>query len=574
MSLQSLNRFAKSWRMRQQAPGWIAVALLITMFGFMRGPAWQDSATVDETTFLSAGYADWNGYRYLMVPEHPPLAQMLPAVPLLFMDLKISPNAQALLDGRAGYPWTRPWMGPIRAWQELFPQGRDNWYFWALPESQLFGQLFVYDGTNNGQAMLFRGRLIQILLALSVGAVIFIGVRAATGNGWAALVGMACWTFNPNALAHGHLVTTDIGVTLGITVAVLLFAQFLTKPSKGTAVALLMKLTAVLLAPIYLGLAVLHWRSIRSAGRNFWKLAGVLVGAAWVVLMLVYFPRWMPPPALPAAQAQALGVPGWFNILRPLLIPADLFKSLGLTLGHSREGHDAYFLGEWSQKGWLGYYPATFFLKSSLAFVLATVVGLGLFARQWKATSLQERAAWLGAGLFFLFAMTSHVNIGIRHILPVLPLVCVGIGCAAARLRARLAVIAAGILIAWQAVVAGTAYPCYLQFFSEAVGGAPNGYRYLADSNLDWGQDANRLKEFLDARGITHIYLNYFGTQYSIENLKIPNDRVSAEQARHIKQGVLVVSASEWLRPDWAWLRETHQPLARVANTLLVYQLP
>ena len=112
------------------------------------------------------------------------------------------------------------------------------------------------------------------------------------------------------------------------------------------------------------------------------------------------------------------------------------------------------------------------------------------------------------------------------------------------------------------------------QYFSELVGGADNGYRYLIDSNFDWGQDANRLKKFLDQHQINHIYLDYFGTQFSIEHLKIPNTRVDADRAKQIQQGTLVVSASQLMRAEWAWLRDSRQPVARVAHTLFVYQFP
>ena len=110
--------------------------------------------------------------------------------------------------------------------------------------------------------------------------------------------------------------------------------------------------------------------------------------------------------------------------------------------------------------------------------------------------------------------------------------------------------------------------------FSEIVGGSPNGYKYLVDSNYDWGQDAHRLKLYLDRQGIQHIYLNYFGTQFSTEFLKIPNTRVGPEQARQIRDGYLVVSVSELMRPDWDWLRNSRQPVARVAHTLFVYRFP
>ena len=117
-------------------------------------------------------------------------------------------------------------------------------------------------------------------------------------------------------------------------------------------------------------------------------------------------------------------------------------------------------------------------------------------------------------------------------------------------------------------------WPDYLGYFNVFVGGPAHGYKYLIDSNYDWGQDAKRLKAFLDDRHIGQIYLDYFGTQYSIEYLKIPNTRIDAEKARQIVQGWLVVSASQLMRPEWSWLRETHQPIARVADTLFVYQFP
>ena len=550
------------------------------MAGLLLGPASQDSATVDETTLLSAGYTYWTGHRYLFVPEHPPLSQMLPAIPALAMDIKLSPNAQALVESRVGYPWTRPWFGPVRAWQELFPQGRDNWYYWALPESQLFGQIFVYDGTNDGDRMMFWGRCVQILLTLSIGLIVFFWVRHATGKDWAGLIALALWVFNPNALAHGHLITTDISVTFAITGALFTFALLLEKPTIRlavccgitTGVALVMKHTAVTLAPMYLLLAGLSWKKLKVQSIPLWKLAGFVMLGAWGVLMMVYFPRWSPAPPLPEAQANALGVPGWFQSFRALLIPADYFKGFALTLGHSKAGHENYLCGEWSHNGWWYYYPVTLFLKSPVAFVVMIILSAVTFLRNLKSAGKLEVTAWAAATLFFGIAMTSNVNIGIRHLLPVMPLLCIGIGCAIPRITSALVTKAIPVLLLWQIIIVALAYPLYLQFFSEAVGGARNGYRYLVDSNYDWGQDANRLKAFLEEHGIQHIYLDYYGTQYSIEYLKIPNTRVNAEQAQQIKQGWLVVSASQLMRPEWSWLRESRQPIDRIAHTLFVYQ--
>ncbi len=556
---------------------WIAVALLAIMAVLMLVAARNDSATVDETTFLSTGYTYLTGHRYHFSPEHPPLSQMLPALPLLFMDINYSDNARALLDGRAGYPWTRPWFGPVRAWQDYFPDGRDNWYFWAVPEGQLFGQMFVYDGKNDGDSLMFAGRCVQIILTLSIGALIFFWVRQTTANEFAALCSLVLWVFNPNALAHGHLITTDIGVTLAMAAAIFLFARFLESPTNrnialcgvATGVALMMKLTAITLAPMYVALTVLSWKKLRAAKVNLVKVAAIGFAATWAVVLLVTFPRWLPAPPMPEAQANALGVPGWFQTFRPLLIPPDFFKELALTLGHSKTGHEGYLWGEWSSQGWWYYYPAALFLKSPLAFIALLVMAAIAFLKNRAQSRPLEWATWVCAALYLLAAMTSKVNIGVRHLLPMFPLLTVGIGCAIPRLKQWLI----GGLVAWQVIICLLCAPLYLQFFSEAVGGADNGYKYLIDSNYDWGQDAKRLKAFLDERHISQIYLDYFGTQYSIEYLKISNTRIDAEKARQIVQGWLVVSASQLMRPEWSWLRESAKPEARVADTLFVYKL-
>jgi len=458
------------------------------------------------------------------------------------------------------------------------------WYYWALPEGQLFGQMFVYGSGNDADAMLVSARCVQILLALTVGVLIYWWVRYTASNPLAAVVALSAWVFNPNALAYGHLASTgDIGVTLGITAALFLFARLLQNPTAtnaavcglATGVALTMKFTAITLVPMFLILTAMSWKRVARPARNLRKYGAIVLGVTWLVLLIVYFPRWRPAPVLADQQADALAVPNWFTGFRLFLIPADFFKGLALAIGHSKGGHDAYLMGDWSHDGWWYYYPLAFFLKNSVSFVVLTLIGAIVFIRAWRRTlaSPLEFVPWIASIVYMLVAMTSKVNIGVRHLLPIFPLCCVGIGNAVARWSRPLARKCAYGLVSWQALIVLYACPLYLQFFSEAIGGPANGYKYLIDSNYDWGQDANRLKQFLADRGITHIYLKYFGTQFNIEYLKIPNTRVEAEQAQQLKDGWLVVSASELMRPEWSWLRESRQPTARVAYTLFVYHL-
>lgn len=586
---------------------WFATALLLVMAALMISTSRQDSATVDETTHLAAGYSYWLGYKYRMAANHPALSQQLEALPLLAMDIKMPEAADAILKGQLGYPWMVPWAGPPCSIAPLLPVGCggkqvqlpplgdvmalwqcsnrypiDNWWYWAVPECQMFSKYLLYGGANDGDAMLFAGRVMQTVLTLLTGLIIFLWVHRATGKDKFALFGLALWAFNPTAIAYGRLTNTDIGVTLGMTLTLYLWAQFLEEPSKrlailtgiATGIALAMKFTAILLAPIFVVTLALRWKRLVLLKTQLAKLAGLALLGMWGTIMLVYFPRWTPAPPPTPAEVAALHPPGWFVTLRPLLIPADFWKVIAMALAKSGAPTSGYLFGSWSNQGRWYYFPATFVLKSSITFVVLTMAGIVFFAKRARTCRPLETVAWVAGAIYLAVAMTSNINLGVRHLMPVIALVCVGVACAIAGIAKRRLQIAAWILAGGQAASCLFAYPLYIQYFSELIGGAPNGYKYLVDSNYDWGQDAHRLKRYLDENNIRHIYLSYFGTQFSTEFLKIPNTRVGSDQARQIREGYLVVSVSELMQSHWAWLRETRQPIAKVAHTLWVYRLP
>ena len=574
----------------------------------MIGVSRDDSATVDEASHLGVGYIYWKGaHTRLGAEEHPPLASLVETFPLLFMDVKLSDIDQAMVRGELGYPWTVSWNGTIRPVTDLvspacqrhdvriLPFGDllvqwscpsnypvNNWYYQAVPEAQMFGKFFVYGGDNDGDAMLFAGRMAQTVLTLLTGLVIFFWVRRATGRDDAAVVALALWTFNPVVLAYGHVANTDMGAAFGITLSAYLFARLVEQPTlknaalagAATGMALCMKFTTLILGPVFLVMLVLAWGRLKLRVWDVGKLGGVYLLVGWCVTLLVFLPFAAPAPPPTETDLATFNLPFWFRALRPVLVPSGLFKGIAIALGHSKGGTESYLMGHWSKSGWWYYFPVAFLLKMPVAYVLMVGGGLLLFIRQAKSARVLEQICWLGACLYLFCTMTSGINIGVRHLLPMLALLAVGTGCAFSRLANRWLRLTAMAFLGWLAATVLLAYPLYIQFFSEAVGGARNGYQYLIDSNYDWGQDAKRLKRFLDERQIDHIYLDYFGNQFSVEYLKIPNTRVSPEQAKHIPQGTLVVSASLLMRPEWKWLRDSHQPMARVAHTLFVYQLP
>jgi hypothetical protein len=335
------------------------------------------------------------------------------------------------------------------------------------------------------------------------------------------------------------------------------------------------KFTAVGLLPIFAALGLIHWwMQPRRSGsaRHALRLFFAFATTAWVVVLLVYAPNWAPPPPLDPEQAARIGVPWWFRVFRPVLIPRDFFKGVALLHSDVVMGHPSFFAGEWRATGWWYLLPAAVVLKTPIPLLLILAAGTGFFLWRVRHTTFAAAAPWVAAIVYFAVATMDRGNVATRHLLPVYALAAIG---AAAQINAqRLAVrLLAWALCGWLALVAIRVHPFFIEYFNEFAGGPAKGYRYLVDSNYDWGQGVKRLRKFLDEKRIDHIYLKYFGVQKAIEYYRISNTRISPEEARRAKAGTLVISATALMLPEWRWLRESRLPVARVGWTLFVYAL-
>ena len=66
------------------------------------------------------------------------------------------------------------------------------------------------------------------------------------------------------------------------------------------------------------------------------------------------------------------------------------------------------------------------------------------------------------------------------------------------------------VIVLWYFVVSVLTFPFYISYFNETIGGSINGYKYVADSNLDWGQDLKRLAEYVEENNIEIIKVDDF----------------------------------------------------------------
>ena len=187
------------------------------------------------------------------------------------------------------------------------------------------------------------------------------------------------------------------------------------------------------------------------------------------------------------------------------------WKGLFATIERLGQGRSSFFLGSYSVSGFWLYFPAALLVKTPLA-LLAAAVATAL----WWGKNLDRGRAWVlaPAAAYFLLSLTSKVQIGIRHLLPLYPFLVLAAGCGAGLLwdrggRARLL---SGGLALWAAVSVGLSQPHLLAYFNEIAGGPRGGIDWFVDSNSDWGQDLKGLGRGLKEMGAPSVYLSYFGT--------------------------------------------------------------
>lgn len=338
------------------------------------------------------------------------------------------------------------------------------------------------------ERLFLLARLPIVWLALLLGAMM--GSWALSWRGrYAMTVTLILFAFSPNLLAAGSLATTDLVTAVFYFATVFLWWRYWQRPGRlrwlATAVllglALAAKITAVLLLPITFLLTFVTWRRGASLWRRFGLWLGLLP-VAGVVLWAVYGFEW--------------ARPDFWNAPLPA---ATYWMSWRDVLFHVGSGHRSFFMGELSGRGWWQYFAVTFLIKTPL--VTLTLIAVGLLG------AARRRAAWATAvflllpGVVLLAAATvSRLNIGYRHILPALPFLLVLAGAAVAPLRRhRLTHALLWLGLGWYVFSGVRQHPDYLAYFNEAVGGSAQGYRYLGDSNLDWGQDLALLADYVAA---------------------------------------------------------------------------
>lgn len=488
----------------------------------------RETQTWDEACHIFAGYRYWTRGDFAMNPEHPPLVKLLSTATLLSLPLS----------------------GPER--KRLFSKEED-----FVSATQ-----FVY--SNNAEQILLRTRTMASLLCLLLAALVFAAAREMFGN-TVALVALTLFVFEPNLLAHGWEVTTDTGFSCFLLATVYAFYRYVKQPSIARLVfvglaaglALATKHSAILVFPILVVLAAAEiWfgKFTKPSGASrpgVARLAGALLISAFTsvaILWAAYGFRLHPQHGVSAEQrviayAQGLHSPVQKAMIaqaaRWHVLPESYLYGLA-DVGYVAGFSHSYLFGHVYPHGQWFYFPAAFLIKTTLSLLLLLM--LVPFAIALRGARYRRELTFLifPAAIYFIVAVASTLNIGIRHILPVYPFLIILAGWAAGELISakRKMIYAIIFLLAFGIFSSLRAFPAYLAYANELWGGSANTYKYLSDSNVDWGQQLKSIQHYLAERNVKNCWFAYFA------------DVVSDPKYYGIPCKPLTTIASTWLQPS------------------------
>lgn len=433
---------------------------------------------------------------------------------------------------------------------------------------------------------IFCSRIVTAIYSLILGLFVYRWSRQLYAKN-AGLFALTLYTFCPNILAHAGVMTTDLAFSCFSFIWFYYFWRSQDSHSYRDiflsalffSLALISKFNFLMFIPIYLFMGFLLWLASGSQRKIFLRrfilssLIVFLIGLfilnasyrfSFVRLQEIfrYFPR-----------LSRLGIPG--NII--LSIPYGYLNEIKCVLKETLyTGHPAFLMGRYSQKGWPYYYLIAFLIKTPIPVIIFLIIAIYTkIKNSLPEFKTREYFLWVPAVSIFVLASLQHSHIGIRHILPVYPFMFVFISriINLSYLKNKIFRGFSIVLLTWLIISCAWVFPHYLAYFNELIAGPGQGYKYLVDSNLDWGQDLAGLKKYMDKNKVRKIKLSYFGfvkpEYYGIDYQDLP--QVPTE-------GLVAISATNLQgayfddHTRYHWLKK-YRPKAKIGYSIFVYDI-
>jgi hypothetical protein len=445
------------------------------------------------------------------------------------------------------------------------------------------------DMTVEGATILYGGGHYDLRLALSRAGnlpffwlacwMVFLWGRRILGPAGAA-VSVLTFSMTPAVLAHAGLSTTDIGLTACFAAATYASLRLLEEPGLksaawfGVALGLMVisKFSALAFYPAAAIAVLAYWLySARPAVSEITRLFAARLGwiglAALIGLVIIW-----------AGYRFSFGRTVWI----PFSVPfPELYSGVKAVMDHNSTGHHAYLLGEVRIDGWWAFFPVLIGVKLPLGLLILAAVGL------WRRPA-RSPVAWPFAfavaipAAILAVAMSSRINIGIRHILPAFPFFAIIAAAGTLWLieqsrSHKWALWTVAAAAGWLVISSLASHPDYLAYFNALAGDEPE--RIVVDSDLDWGQDIKRLGQRLrelNAPSVTFtptitISLAALGfPPHQRNDVDAPAPGWNAVGVTHWKLNRMGLPFGD-TAPTWP---DFVKPMERVGRSILLYYVP
>lgn len=561
---------------------------------------WNDSPIVDEIPHIGAGYSYIQKNDFRLNPEHPPLAKDFAGIALSFLPLNHSTFK------------TQFWNSDINS----------QWNF---------GRNLIFNSGNNAQLISHVAKIPMLIFFILSAFLIYTWTKKIYGGTKAPLLALFLFALSPTVLAHSRLVTTDIPALFGILFATYFYLKFLEHQSKKNfiiailafGIAQLTKFSVFLLNPMFIVVAIAwgirsHYEKIIEISRTLFKTIFIIIAGYIFIVWPVYGLHVLnyPPELQKRDTTYHLGSYGNRLIADRIVWTSD--KSyiralsqygLGVLMVTQRAigGNDTYFLGEVSNHAWKKYFPIVYFIKEPLSFWGLFFIAILFTTWQFKFNkyklshlldkNFHQLVMILWIMIYWYSSVKANLNIGVRHLLPTYGFIFILVSGQIIELGRKLwqtygrkahkfyDLLIYGLL-GWYLLENLLVFPFYLTYFNQIAGGPSGGHIYVVDSNLDWGQDAKRLANWIDANKVTKISLDYFGwadAGYYLGNKYV---WINAGKYKSVKEfladnpsgGYIAISKSFFMgsrgnsKTSYAWL-DSYKPIVDIGNSIFVWHI-
>ncbi len=541
---------------------WVTCALgCIVLLSQLLFSVQRLSQTADESTHLYAGFRAWKCGDFAFGPEHPPIARLVGAIPFVVA-------------------------------------GGNTDCAEVPPRREAFASLDWLYGHAQWQKLLFEARALVSMFAVGLCVLVWLTAKKMFGY-TTALIAMTLLVFEPNVLASGALVTTDMVLACMFVFAIYAFylfmrtrrAAMLVLTGLATGLTLTAKQSGAVVVPILFALAIADAFVIINAAEARWRraLKNVYMTAlacmfAAVVVWALYGFRFSARPdgvPLPEVNAQRGSFSGVLVAVRSVhLLPESYVQGLQTARVLARSSANPVFLlGDVHPSGVWYFFPVAIAVKFTVPVLMLLLLAATKAGALFTRCRREFVFVVLPGAAFLAACMTARMNSGIRHALPVVPFVLIfaAAGCVELTRRFRwVPHLLTGALIL-HAVSSLHAFPNYLSYANEVWGGPARAYEYMP--NNDWGESLWQVKAYLKRHQqdrpcwLASIYL------VDIRSYGVPCRQFGGWLSNPVPtriHGTVVVSSvllSTFRGAEWLSTFERLTPKDRIGGgTMLVYE--